>query len=387
MPGEADLARRGVRLYPRRARDRLSAVRAAARAGRPCRIRGRPARRRHGPGRRDAAARHRRARRCGRAGADPAPCARMRDFRELVGRLVPPTARPAMIETAVRTRPLRRQRDVRRRLPRPYRAGVLQAREVDGALLHGRLFVGSRAFYRALARMPEAERAKFRMTAVSYVNELYGDEAAKRRARVNARFVNSAMMATLLGDVVSDGLEDGQRRQRRRRPIQFRRAGLRACRTRAPSSWCARRARAKGAPTSNILWTYGHDTIPRHLRDIVVTEYGVADLRGKTDRDVDRRDAGGRGFALPGRAAAQAKDAGKIEPALRDSGRMSRQHAGADRACARRRRATQGLLAPFPFGTDFTEVEQRLLPALQTLKAASSSPLRLAQLAARGLLR
>ncbi len=30
-----------------------------------------------------------------------------------------------------------------------------------------------------------------------------------------------------------------------------------------------------------------------------------------------------------------------------------------------------GLLPPFPFGSDFTEVEQRLLPALQTLKSAS----------------
>ena len=34
------------------------------------------------------------------------------------------------------------------------------------------------------------------------------------------------------------------------------------------------------------MWcSYGHNTIP-HLRDIVVTEYGVADLRGKTDDDV-----------------------------------------------------------------------------------------------------
>ena len=37
---------------------------------------------------------------------------------------------------------------------------------------------------------------------------------------------------------------------------------------------------------SNIRWSYGHETIPRHLRDIIVTEYGVADLRGKSDADV-----------------------------------------------------------------------------------------------------
>src|SRR4029077_3110826 len=41
----------------------------------------------------------------------------------------------------------------------------------------------------------------------------------------------------------------------------------------------------RGETTSNILWNYGHTTIPRHLRDIYVTEYGIADLRGKSDEE------------------------------------------------------------------------------------------------------
>src|SRR5258708_2439049 len=90
-----------------------------------------------------------------------------------------------------------------------FHAGILR-REVDGVLLHAAFFVGSRAFYRALRELPPAELAKFRMTAVSYVNELYGDETAKRRARVKARFVNGARMATPLGAIVSAGLENGQ---------------------------------------------------------------------------------------------------------------------------------------------------------------------------------
>jgi acyl-CoA hydrolase len=40
-----------------------------------------------------------------------------------------------------------------------------------------------------------------------------------------------------------------------------------------------------GRTSSNIVWEYPETTIPRHLRDIVVTEYGIADLRGKSDRD------------------------------------------------------------------------------------------------------
>ena len=83
-------------------------------------------------------------------------------------------------------------------------AGIL-TREVDGKVLTPHSFVGSAALYRALRQMPPAEVAKLRMTSVSFVNELYGeDERVKRRARVKARFVNNAMMATLLGAVISD---------------------------------------------------------------------------------------------------------------------------------------------------------------------------------------
>jgi acyl-CoA hydrolase len=90
-----------------------------------------------------------------------------------------------------------------------WRAGVL-TREVDGAVLHGGFFLGPRAFYRGLRELSVKDRAKFQMQAISRINELYGDEAAKRAARVDGRFINTAMMVTLLGAVVSDGLEDGR---------------------------------------------------------------------------------------------------------------------------------------------------------------------------------
>src|SRR5262249_30063835 len=83
-------------------------------------------------------------------------------------------------------------------------------RDVYRSLLHAASFRGSRAFDGALRELPPAELAKLRMGPVSFVNELYGDEAGKRRARAKARFVNNAMMATLLGAAVSDALENGQ---------------------------------------------------------------------------------------------------------------------------------------------------------------------------------
>lgn len=40
---------------------------------------------------------------------------------------------------------------------------------------------------------------------------------------------------------------------------------------------------------------------------------------------------------------------------------------------------------PFPFGTDFTQIEQRLLPAMQYLADHATKPAQLAALVARGL--
>ncbi len=44
-----------------------------------------------------------------------------------------------------------------------------------------------------------------------------------------------------------------------------------------------------------------------------------------------------------------------------------------------------GLLPSFPFGSDFTEVEQRLIPALQVLQEAQRTPLRLPGLLWQGI--
>jgi acyl-CoA hydrolase len=259
------------------------------------------------------------------------------------------------------------------------RAGVLK-REVDGALLHAAFFLGSRAFYRELREMPETELAKLRMGPVSFVNELYGDEAGKRRARVKARFINNAMMATLLGAVVSDGLDNGQVVSGVGGQYNFVAQSFALADARSIIILRATRT-ARGRTTSNILWNYGHTTIPRHVRDVVVTEYGIADLRGKTDRDVIAAMLAIADSRFQDELLRRAKDAGKIErsfelpAACRDNTpeRIARALAGA---------REDGLLPPFPFGSDFTPAEERLIPALKLLRAAS--PFRLAHLFARG---
>jgi acyl-CoA hydrolase len=261
-------------------------------------------------------------------------------------------------------------------------AGILK-REVDGALLHAGFFIGSRAFYRTLNALPEPQLAKLRMSAISYVNELYGEEDAKRRARVKARFVNNAMMATLLGAVISDALENGQVVSGVGGQYNF-----------VAQSFALEDARSiillrstreqRGKIVSNIRWNYGHTTIPRHLRDIVATEYGIADLRGKSDRDVIAAMLAITDSRFQDELLREAKAAGKIETSF-ELPFHARDNTPEKLADALAPARDAGLLPPFPFGTDFTETEQRLLPALNLLRAVSDSPVRLLRLWLRGL--
>lgn len=262
------------------------------------------------------------------------------------------------------------------------KAGVLK-REIDGAVLHGAFFLGPQSFYHALREMTPDERARIQMTAVSFTNELYGDEAAKRRARVDARFVNNAMIATLMGAAISDGLDNGQvvsgvGGQYNFVAQAFALEGARSILTLESTR------REKGGVVSNIRWTYGHATIPRHLRDIVVTEYGVADLRGKADADVIAAMLNVTDSRFQDQLMRHAIDAGKLPrdhriPAAHCDNTPMRIAAALSPA------RTAGLLPSFPFGSDFTEIEQRLIPALEILRDASRSPLALIGLLMEGL--
>ena len=258
-------------------------------------------------------------------------------------------------------------------------------REVDGVLLHGAFFLGPKSFYRALREMTPAQLARIQMMPVSFTNELYGDEDLKRRARVDARFVNNAMMATLMGAAISDGLENGQVVSGVGGQYNFvaQAFALRGAR----SILAVEATRQAGAKTqSNIRWAYGHQTIPRHLRDIFVTEYGVADIRGKSDADAIAAMLGIADARFQAELARQAKDAGKLPkgfeiPAVHRDNYPQRI---ADALWPARK---AGLLPRFPFGSDFTDTEQRLIPALQFLQDAQRTPMRLPGLLWQGFTR
>jgi acyl-CoA hydrolase len=264
------------------------------------------------------------------------------------------------------------------------KAGIVK-REVGGKFMHAAFFVGPKAFYRALREMDPVLLSKIEMTAVSFTNQLYGDEENKRTARAKARFINNAMMATLMGAAISDGIEDGRvvsgvGGQYNFVAQAFALEDARSILTLNSTHGVGRKL------TSNVRWSYGHTTIPRHLRDIVVSEYGVADLRGKTDEEVITAMLSIADSRFQPGLLRRAKVAGKL-PKNFQIPAYARENTPERIKAALAPFRARGLLPPFPFGSDFDAIEQRLVPALQALKDASAGePLRLLALLFGGLM-
>jgi acyl-CoA hydrolase len=88
-------------------------------------------------------------------------------------------------------------------------AQCLGAKLRNGYILHGAFFLGPNDFYRWLRELPEAERAQICMTGVDRINQLDHNPRLYKLQRKDARFMNTGLMVTLSGAVVSDGLADG----------------------------------------------------------------------------------------------------------------------------------------------------------------------------------
>ena len=245
-------------------------------------------------------------------------------------------------------------------------AGTLdESLQSDGVSIHGGFILGPQDFYQRLRDLPLSKRREFNMTAISYINELYGQEDLKRLQRRDARFVNSAFTATLLGAAVADQLEDGRVLSGVGGQYNFVAQGHALHDARSVimlRSW----RESGGDVSSNIVWEYGHCTIPRHLRDIVVTEYGIADLRGKTDRKVIEALLNITDSRFQTELIAQAQQIGKLpkdfclDPRFADNSPQRLQAIAARHS---------HLFPEYPLGSDFSVQEQDLLRALNWLKS------------------
>jgi acyl-CoA hydrolase len=245
-------------------------------------------------------------------------------------------------------------------------SGLLdEAAHPDGVLVHGGFFLGPRSFYERLREFSAEQLAQINMTAISYINELYGDEALKRLQRRDARFINSAFTVTLLGAAVSDQLADG-------RVVsgvggQYNFVAQAHALDDARSILILRSWReAGGDVTSNIVWDYAHTTIPRHLRDIVITEYGIADLRGKTDAAVIEALVNVSDSRFQPGLIDQAQRAGKLPKDFRLDPLFTQ---NTPERLQEIRGQHPSLFTEYPLGSDFSPEERDLLRALNWLKS------------------
>lgn len=251
-------------------------------------------------------------------------------------------------------------------LQRQANAGTLDPTTASGGVsIHGGFFLGPRSFYQRLRELPKPKLAEFNMTAISFINELYGHEELKRLQRRDARFINSAFTMTLMGAAVSDQLQGGKVLSGVGGQYNFVAQGHALADARSVlilRSW----RESAGEVSSNIVWEYGHCTIPRHLRDIVITEYGIADLRGKTDAKVIEALLNISDSRFQPGLIEQAQKAGKLPKDFRLDPRFT------DNSPQRLQRiqARHSQLFPeYPLGSDFSAEERDLLRALNWLKS------------------
>ncbi|MDG2527071.1 acetyl-CoA hydrolase/transferase C-terminal domain-containing protein [Stenotrophomonas sp. HITSZ_GD] len=242
----------------------------------------------------------------------------------------------------------------------------------EGEFLHGAFYLGSAEFYDWLRAQGDGAHG-IGMRRISEINQLYGGhEALERLQRRDARFFNSCMIATALGAAASDGLEDGRIVSGVGGQYNFVAMAHALEDARSVLMFRASRARGDGQVESSVRWSYGHATIPRHLRDVYVNQYGIADLLGATDEDCAIAMTAIAEAPFQAGLLASAKAARKLREDFVAPAQWQRNTPQAlARTLAPFRR--DGTLPDYPLGSDFTEVEQRLLRALAWLKECSAS--------------
>ncbi len=256
---------------------------------------------------------------------------------------------------------------------------MLGSRLLGGIAMTGGFFLGPRDFYERLRTMPPQELAKIDMTRIDFINQLYGQEDLKRAQRRNARFMNTTMIVTLLGAAASDALESGQVVSGVGGQYNFV-----AMAHALPDARLIMMLRAthdnKAGLKSSIVWNYGHVTIPRHLRDTVITEYGVAELRGQSDSEVIKRLIAVADSRFQDELVKQAKANGKLDAHYQVPQRY-RNNLPQVLEDKLHPWAEARLLPDFPFGTDLTADELHIVRALKKLKHASQHPTELLSMA------
>ena len=272
-----------------------------------------------------------------------------------------------------------RTRDGQRFVPdlgNPEARALLQqhlGRELDGgAVVHAAFFAGTQNLYRFLRELSEEERKLIDMRSVRRINHLYGHEELDRLHRKHARFINTTMKMSLLGAASSDTLPNGNVVSGVGGQYNFV-----AMANELPEGRSVLQLRStrlsNGQLQSNLQWSSEQATIPRHLRDVVVTEYGAAELRSKTDEECVMALLNLADSRFQESLMRDAQRAGKLRASYRIpvQYRNNLPESYAKPLASLRGR---GLFPEYPFGSDLTEDERKLKAALERLAQVPKEP-------------
>lgn len=238
-----------------------------------------------------------------------------------------------------------------------------------GKIIHAGFFVGSNEFYQQLRDFTDTELQQIEMTAIARTNTLTWSPELLTLQRQRARFINAALKVTLAGSVVSDGLANWQEISGVGGQFDFAVMAYQLPQARCILN-CHSTRTIKTKVESNVVWDYPNMTIPRYLRDIIVTEYGIADCRSKTDTEVIK-------------ALLNIADSRFQQALLKTAKKFAKVAADYEiPACFQnnlpetitpviRELQLQGYCKPYPFACELTEDEQVLTQVLSFLKECS----------------
>jgi acyl-CoA hydrolase len=237
---------------------------------------------------------------------------------------------------------------------------------VHSTVLQGAFFLGDSTFYRKLHALPEERRKLIDMTSVAEVNRIFTAYPLEQLQRRHARFLNITMLVTALGAATSDQLDDARVVSGVGGQSDFVNMAHQLPDGRSVLMFRAVREK-DGHATSNVVWKFGQTTIPRHMRDMFVTEYGVADLRGKTDRECVEAMLAITDARFQDGIVAEAKAAKKLPPDYRVPQALRANTPERIKQLLAPYRAS-GTLPALPFGSELTAEEMELAGKLKKLK-------------------
>jgi len=235
-----------------------------------------------------------------------------------------------------------------------------------GKIIHAGFFIGTNEFYHFLKNAPAELLQQIEMCAIAKTNSLCWSHELATLQRPKARFVNAAMMATLTGSIISDGLPDWREVSGVGGQADFAHMAQQLPTARFIIN-CPATRKHHGKTDSNIVWEHPNITLPRYMRDIVITEYGIADCRGKTDAETIMAMLNIADSRFQQGLLIKAKKFGKL-PENYDIPKIFKNNYPEELHRIARQFRVQGYFRAWPFGTELTDDEQVLRRALLFLK-------------------